>query len=203
MLAAIAEEELPLHSLGSDLLLFSNSTQSLGCTPSLQPSPSCVIATDEAFQASLAASVMQAPLASWDIHFHSTPVSNEWIPEILLCLPCSPLAFWWCVFSFTSTATLSISRHPPGPVCLCRSEHCLVPRGCSATQALSTVLLWLYPQFPLLLQASGLSQHCDAYGCWQLVCQLTLGSRFHYSLVSCWAGVLSLGGLLQEHGISK
>lgn len=64
MLAAIAEEELSLHSLGSDLLLFSNSTQSLGCTPSLEPSPSCVIATDEAFQASLAASVMQAPLAS-------------------------------------------------------------------------------------------------------------------------------------------
>lgn len=69
----------------------------------------CVIATDEPL--GLLESCSVAPLASWDAHFPSTPVSNQLILEIFLCLPYSPVCLpaAICRSSFISTAALSTS----------------------------------------------------------------------------------------------
>lgn len=84
MLAAITEGGVsPAQpELGSDCCCccptVPRALMSFKCAP-LQPSLPhlvCVIATDGAFQAFLAASVIQAALASWDIHFPRAPVSN-------------------------------------------------------------------------------------------------------------------------------
>lgn len=170
MLAAITEQGVtPAQpELGSDCCCCCPTAPgallSFKCAP-LQPSLPhlvCVIATDEAFQASLAASVMQAPLASWDIHFPSTPVSNQWIPEILLCLPCSSLASG----DLSSVLPLLLPWVPAGiHKHSCVSADCLVPRGWSATQALSTsysgfTLSLLYCCKPLIYPSTVMLTAC-------------------------------------------
>lgn len=85
MLAAIAERGVtPAQpELGPDCYCccpaVPGALLSSQCAPlqSSLPHLVCVIATDEVFQASLAASVMQLPLASSVTHFPSTPVSNQ------------------------------------------------------------------------------------------------------------------------------
>lgn len=138
----------------------------------------CAIVNGEPFQASLVASVMQAPLASWDIHFPRSPASNQWIPEILLSALLSTFLLVICLQFYSAVST---SRHPPAPLCLCRSQHRLVPQGWSA---LSTVLSWLYPQLPLLLQASGLSSTVMPVAADSLSVSLPWGLDFatHWSL---------------------